>query len=108
MAYAMASDGRFLVLDPDPGEFVHDETIEKYGPPAGGQAPRAMTFGPDGGIYLLFRDAIARLDPETFAHREVARPGIEIDTGIAIQDHRLYFSSAGRLYSYDLKRRMGR
>ncbi len=103
LVFIKASAGRFLVLDPATGEFVFDETLEDYGPLTGGQAPRTMEFGPDGWIYLLFRDAIARFHPETFAHEEVARPGLPITAGIAIHDSRIYFTSVGRLFSYRLE-----
>ncbi|HLS27902.1 MAG TPA: hypothetical protein VK041_04580 [Opitutales bacterium] len=102
LVYIQTSGGRFLVLDPKSGEFVHDEQITEYGPVTGGQAPRVMKFGPDGRIYILFRTAIAAFDPKTMTHSEVARPGVTISAGIAIQDGRLYFSSGSRLLSWKL------
>ena len=81
---------------------MHDETVTDYGNVTGGQAPRTMAVGPDGGIYVLFRDAIARFEPGSFEHREVVRPGPTITTGITIADGRLYFACGPRLLSYDL------
>ncbi len=104
LVYGLASGNRFFVFDPEAGEFVHDEEVTRYGPQTGSQARRTMAAGPDGNIYVLFRDAIARIEPGTFAHREVARPGTAINAGIAIHEGRLYFVAGGRLrlYSYDL------
>ncbi len=92
------------MFDPETGEFVHDEEVTEYGDLTGGQAPRTMALGPDGDIYVLFRDAITRIEPRTFTHREVARPGVPIDAGIAIHEGRLYFvaEESLRLFSYDL------
>ncbi|MGD9495044.1 MAG: hypothetical protein AB7Y46_01915 [Armatimonadota bacterium] len=102
LVYGLTSDNRFFAFSPDSGEFVHDETVSDYGTVTGGQAPRAMTIGPDGGIYVLFQDAIARFEPGTFEHREIVRPGPTITSGIAVADGRLYFACGPRLFSYDL------
>lgn len=102
LVYGLTSDSRLLVFDPDGGQFLHDETVTDYGAVTGGQAPRTMAIGPDGGIYVLFREAIARIEPGTFEHREVVRPGRSINTGVTIADGRIYFASGPRLLSYDL------
>ncbi len=106
LVYGLDSGNRFFVFDPEAGEFVHDEEVADYGGLTGGQAPRTMALGPDGGIYVLFRDAIARVEPDTFLHREIGRPGMPIDAGIVIHEGRLYFVAAEslRLFSYDLNR----
>lgn len=102
LVYIQATGGRFLVLDPKNDRFIYDEVLTKYGPQTGGQAPRIMAFGPDGKIYILFRNAIAAFDPRTLTHSEVARPGVTISAGIAIEDGRIYFSSGSRLLSWKL------
>jgi hypothetical protein len=90
------------VLDPGRGVFTHDEAISGYGEASGYQAPRCMTFGPDGNIYALFREAVVCIDPRTLAHRAVARPEARITAGIAILKGRLYFGCGPRLCSCDL------
>ena len=102
LVYGLAAGNRFVVFDPERGEFVHDETVTDYGNVTGGQAPRTMVIGPDGAIYVLFREAVARIEPGSFEHREVVRPGPTITTGITIADGRLYFACGPRLFSYDL------
>lgn len=104
LVYGLAAGNRFFVFDPGSGEFIHDEQVTEYGALTGGQAPRTMALGPDGEIYALFRDAIARIEPGTFEYREILRPGVPITTGITVQRNRLYFASGPRLYSYDLGR----
>jgi streptogramin lyase len=102
LVYGLAGSDRFFVFDPQAGRFRHDEKVTAYGPTTGMQAPRTMAVGPDGAILVLFRNAIARFDPETFAHTEIARPGVPITAGIVLVGHRLYFASGTRLLSYDL------
>ena len=102
LIYGLAPGGVFFVLDPETGELIHTETITEYGGMTGTQASRVMALGPDGHIYVLFRDAIARIVPGTFRHQEVARPGVPITAGITIADGRLYFASDRHLWSYDL------
>lgn len=103
LVYGLTTDNRFFVLDPESGEFVHDEDLtDHYGPGTGSQAPRVMALGPDGGIYVLFRDVIARFEPGTFEHREVVRPGPHISAGVTVAQGRLYFACGSRLFSYDL------
>ena len=108
--YGLTQEGGFFVFDPEcalpgkpgKGRVIHYEQLTQYGAVTGSQAPRVMAMGPDGGLYVLFHDAIARIEPGTFKHREVARPGIPIHTGIAIAGGRLYFASGTRLYSVRL------
>ncbi|OGD22882.1 MAG: hypothetical protein A2W03_06145 [Candidatus Aminicenantes bacterium RBG_16_63_16] len=102
LVYGLAAPNHFFVIDPEKGEVVHREEIRAYGSVTGGMAPRTMALGPDRKIYALFSDAIARITPGTFSHLEIARPGVPIKAGIAIQDGRLYFSSDANLWSYDL------
>ncbi|MDA0746949.1 MAG: hypothetical protein O2954_10550, partial [bacterium] len=99
LVYGLAEPNRFFVLDPERGEFTRDEAWTGYGDVSGWQAPRCMTIGPDGGVYALFREAIVRIEPGTFEHREIARPDIPVTSGIAIVGGRLYFGSGPRLFS---------
>jgi len=105
LVYGLADETRLFVFDPAKGAFVHDEVVGKYGRLTGGQAPRSMAVGPDGGVYALFDRAIVRIEPGTFAHREIARLDREITAGILFQGSRLYFACGSRLFSYDLGRR---
>lgn len=104
LVYGLARPNHFFVLSPETGEVLHTEQVTQYGSITGMQAPRTMATGPDGGIYVLYRDAIARFEPGTFAHREVARPGVPITAGIVIDSGRIYFGSGPNLYSYTLDR----
>lgn len=102
LVYGLAEPSRFFVLDPERGVFLHDENLLDYGAASGYQAPRCLTFGPDGMIYALFRGAVVRIDPQTYVHEPIARPVSTITSGIAILDGRLYFGCGPRLFSCDL------
>jgi len=107
LVYGLTGNSGFFVFDPErsvpgkpgKGHIVHYEKMTQYGNVTGSQAPRVMKLGPDGKIYVLFLDAIACIEPGTFTHREVARPGIPIHTGIAIANGRIYFASGTKLWS---------
>lgn len=101
--YGLTSDGWLLVFDPAERRIVHRESLGDYGPLApGGQGPRIMATGPDGRIHVLFRRAVVTLEPGSFAHRKLADSPVDIDTGIALLDGRLFFSSGANLWSFRL------
>ncbi|NLJ34633.1 MAG: hypothetical protein GX358_00145 [candidate division WS1 bacterium] len=102
LVYGLAAGNRFFCFNPETGQMLHDEEVSEYGSVTGSQAPRTMAVAPDGGIYVLFRDAIARFEPGTCEHREIARPGSTITAGVLIHEGRLYFACGTRLYSQEL------
>jgi hypothetical protein len=104
LVYGLAPPNHFFVVNPETGETLHTEEIASYGNTTGMQAPRTMALGPDGGIYVLFREAIARIEPGTFTHEEIARPGEPITAGIVIENGRIYFASDARLCSFSIEK----
>ncbi|MBT4141498.1 MAG: hypothetical protein HOE48_26570 [Candidatus Latescibacteria bacterium] len=99
LVYGLAEPNRLFVFDPLQGEILSDEPITGYGAASGYQAPRCMIVGPDDNIYALFREAVVRIDPGTRAHTAIARPPVQITSGIAICNNRLYFGCISRLFS---------
>ena len=102
LVYGVATDATLFVFDPETRQIVHTESLSEYGGPAGSQAPRSMVLGPDGSIYMLFRQAILELTPGTFEHRKLADTPVTVSAGVVLHDGRLYFSSTSRLWSYQL------
>jgi hypothetical protein len=100
--YGLTGKGGFFVFDPRRGRIIHQEQLTRYGGVTGSQAPRVMAIGPDGKLYMLFHDAIARVDLKSFQHSEAARPGVPVHTGIAIAQGRLYFASGTHICSVRL------
>lgn len=99
LVYGLSEPNRLFVFDPVREEIIRDEPITGYGLASGYQAPRCMIVGPDGNIYALFREAVVRIEPGTCAHSAIARPKMQITTGIAICDNRLFFGCGSRLFS---------
>jgi len=102
LVYGLAEPSRFFVLDPASGRYLTDQSWAEYGPASGYQAPRCLTFGPDGLLYALFRNAVVRIDPATYEHEAISSPSAPITSGIAILDGRLYFGCGPRLFSCSL------
>ena len=103
--FYMGGDPTFFVFDPVKKEIVHLEELKRtYGPLTGGQAPRVMAKGPDGMIYVLFANCIAQIDPKTYAHKRVANSPVPINSGIAMADDTIFFSSKGTLWGYRISR----
>ena len=96
LVYGLADGPTFFVFDPKTRKLLHKESMTKYGPLTGGQAPRIMLIGPNGQIYALFRKAIVRINPETFAHEKIAEPPVNIQVGIALIGKHLFFSNGYR------------
>lgn len=103
LIYGLADPSHFFVIDPRTGKTVHHAELSEYGSLAGGfMARRVMALGEDKNIYVLFRNAIARIIPGTFVHQELTRTGITVGAGIIIQDNKIFFSSGGNMWSADM------
>lgn len=102
LVYALDTNATLLVFDPVAREVLHRESLAEYGRLAGGQAPRVMTLDPEGAICVLFQHAIVRLVPGSLEHRKLADSPVQISTGIALHEGRVWFSSGPRLWSYRL------
>ena len=100
LVYGIAADSTFFVLDPKTRSLVHEEALSGYGPPAGAQGPRIMTQGPDGVIYVLFRQAVVTIEPGTFGHRKLADSPVPIGAGVVLLQGRIYFTSGSHVWSY--------
>jgi hypothetical protein len=101
LIYGMAAGSKFFVFDAESRTVVHREQLaEVYGELAGAQAPRIMTLGPDENIYVLFREAIVRIQPGSFEHTKLADSPVSIRAGVELIEGRLYFTSGSHVWSY--------
>jgi len=50
----------------------------------------------------LLSKSIVRIDPKTFRHECLARSPVPINTGIAIKDDMVIFTSGSEMWSYRL------
>lgn len=81
-----------FVFDPLAREVIYEKSLDAFGEPAGGQARRLLITSEDGSIYALFRNAIARINPETFEVERLATPPVTVGAGIIIVGDCLYFT----------------
>jgi sugar lactone lactonase YvrE len=103
LVYGVMLDASMFVFDPATRQIVHREPLQgKYGRIGGSQAPRVMALGADGKIYMLFRNCIVRLDPESYTHEKVDDLPVTSVAGVALVKGRLYFTSESHLCSYGL------
>lgn len=100
--FGITGDSRLFVFDPLAREVIHEDSMAAYGDPSGSQAPRIMAVGGDGMIYVLFRRAIAAINPVSFEHHLVTPSPVDIRVGIVIQDGRIYFATQSELWSYQI------
>ncbi len=104
LVYGVASGGTFFVFDPNKRKLVFQTYLR--GPLFGQQGQRNFIICPNG-IYLLYHDAIGKIDPETFTINRVLSP-VSITAGGAYLDGHIYFASGAKLYSYIVDAQLGR
>lgn len=96
-------DGKtFFAFDPTQRKLVcQTDTSAEFGPCVSHQGPRAFVRDGDT-IYVLFVNAIAKVDPQTFAFTLLAKPPVAIAAGGDVLNGRLYFAHGSHVYSYKL------
>ncbi len=104
LVHGLDASGRYFVFEPVTREFVHSEPLaQHYGPVTGGQAPRVWVRDEHGQIHVLFRDAIVRINPDTFEHEKLVDTPVPVNIGVVLHEQRLYFTSGSELWSYGLR-----
>lgn len=76
--------------------------ISGFGSPAGSQAARILSIGPDGNLYILFRDKILRFNLDSEEVEIAALSPVTIGTGSVWINNTLFFSSNAEIWSWDL------
>jgi len=101
LVFGFADGTRFFVFDPQARRIVLEKDIgAELGPTSGAQQTRIFVPTPEGKIYLLLRNGIAWLNPETFAITLVAKSPVSIGPGGDYLDGRIYFGSGSHVYSW--------
>lgn len=99
----LADGVRFFVFDPERREIVHvEETQPRFGIASYQQGPRKFVTAPDGTVYVLLSQAIARVNRETLALELAVTPPVPIQVGGDLLDGRVYFGCRSHLYSIPL------
>jgi outer membrane protein assembly factor BamB len=92
----------FFGFDPRAQQVLQREALTDYGRIAGVQGSRVMVQGADGTVYILFRESIVTVDPDSYAHQKLAALPVRAGAGLALHDGRLYFASESHLWSYNV------
>lgn len=98
MVYGFADRNRFFVFDPKAKRIVY---VRESEPCAGyQQGPRVFAVAPDKRVFVLLANAIATVDPHTFALKLLAKSPVPITAGGDLLDDHLYFASGSHLWSF--------
>ncbi len=96
--FAVASNGEYLVLNPDTFEVITRSNVAEFGTP-----PRnAFQKSEDGRLWLLQQNGIQEVDPVTFAVKPVTRGAFGITAGGGCFDNTLYFGCDREFARYKL------
>lgn len=102
LIFGITEDSRFFVFDLNTRKIIHEISLSSYGRPSGSQAARIMQLAKDGMIYVLFREGILSVDPESFQHRLLASSPVDIRVGIEIIEDRIFFATQSEIWSFKI------
>ncbi len=101
--YGIADKRIFFVFDPNTKQVIHREDIKsEFGYSVGAQSPRVFIKGDGEDIYVLFTNAIAKINNETYNMKLLDHPPQPIRAGGDYLDGRIYYVSGSNLFSYEL------
>ncbi len=99
----VADGNRFFVFDPKRREILHEEdTKPRFGIASYQQGARKFVTAPDGAVYVLLSQAIARADARTLKLVLAVTPPVPVQFGGDLLDGRVYFGCRSHLYSIPL------
>src|SRR5690606_33090986 len=101
--YGIANYSIFFVFDPETRTVIYQKDVSKdLGRTVAEQSPRIFVKGTGEDLYVLFHQAIAKVDHDTFALTLLAQTPEPIRAGGAYLNNRIYYISSSHLYSYAL------
>lgn len=104
LAFGFVDGNRFFVFNPKTRKIEFEKNIEaELGRTSGAQQTRIFVPAPDGTIYLLLNQGIAKLNPDTFAIEMLAKSPVPIGPGGDYLDGRIYFGSGSHVYSWKVQ-----
>jgi hypothetical protein len=103
LAWGFADRTVFFVFDPASRKVVHQEsTAREFGSTVSQQGPRVFVRGPQGEVYALFVRAIARIEPQDWRIKLLAKSPVSLAAGGDWLDGRIWFASGSHLCSFRL------
>ena len=101
--YGFANYSIFFVFDPETRTVIYQKDVSKdLGRTVGEQSPRIFIKGTGEDLYVLFHQAIAKVDHDTYQLSSLTRTPHPVRAGGAYLQNRIYFISGSHLYSYAL------
>jgi len=101
--YGIADYKLFFVFDPETRRVIYQKDVSAdLGRTVGEQSPRIFVQGTGEDLYLIFHQAIAKVDHDSYQLTLLARTPQPIRAGGHYLDHRIYYISGSHLYSYAL------
>jgi streptogramin lyase len=106
LSLAVTSDGILYGITNNEKVFVFDpkkREIKKV-LDLGLKEPReiSLQLGPDGRLYGLAKEAIFVIDPKSDQVSVLAKPTVEITSGMAILGRKIYYGSGANLYEFEI------
>ncbi len=103
LVWGFADRTIFFVFDPASRKVVHQQSIAaEFAGTVSHQGPRVFVHGPNQEVYALFTRAIARIEPENWSIKLLAKSPVPLGAGGDYLDGRIWFASGSHLYSYRL------
>ena len=103
LVWGFADRTVFFVFDPASRKVVHQESIAReFAATVSQQGPRVFVRGPQGEVYALFVRAIARIEPQNWRIKPLAKSPVSLGAGGDYLDGRIWFASGSHLCSYRL------
>jgi hypothetical protein len=99
--YALTSDSRYFVFDPDSGQVLYRQDVSEYGV----IVRNGLTSGPSGTIYGALSNILFYIDTASFRVIPLTQAPRPITSGIAMVRNHLYVGCGSQLWSYRLKKR---
>ncbi|MGJ7029615.1 Vgb family protein [Niabella hirudinis] len=101
--YGIADRSIFFLFDPQTKKVIFQKDVRKlYGNTVGEQSPRVFINGEGDDLYILFENAITKVDPQTSEIRLLSKTPQAIRAGGCFLKNQIYFISGSHLFSYTL------
>lgn len=101
--YGMADRSIFFVFDPDTRRIIYKKKVsDELGYAVSSQSPRVFIKGEGRDFFVLFVNAIAKIENESYQLTLLAHPPRPIRAGGDYLNNRIYYISGSSLFSYEL------
>jgi hypothetical protein len=101
--YGIADRRIFFVFDPETKQVIYKKNVsDEFGYAVSSQSPRVFIKGEGQDVFVLFVNAIAKIDNGSYNLTLLARPPQPIRAGGDYLKGKIYYISGSSLFSYEL------